>query len=116
MVTVGMNYQVRAGQDEKFVSVFKSVMALMNDLPGHVKTHLYHDVFEPGSYVILSEWQTEADFEAFQNTEQFKKVTSWGREQILEGRPRHEVYRTGSVTGAPAGSGCPVQHHAIKSA
>ena len=116
MVTVGMNYQVRDGQGEKFEAVFKSVMALMETLPGHVQTHLYHDVFHSGAYVILSEWQSEETFNAFQDSEQFKKVTSWGREQILEGRPRHEIYRTGTVSAAVGAVGCPVRHHAVHSA
>jgi heme-degrading monooxygenase HmoA len=45
-----------------------------------------------GSYVILSEWANRAAFDAFVASEAFKNVTTWGKEQILAGRPSHTYY------------------------
>ena len=35
---------------------------------------------------------SKKDFESFLHSDAFKKVTSWGRAEILRGRPRHKVY------------------------
>ena len=92
MVTIGMNYDVLEGQGEKFESVFKSVLDIMNHTDGHVQSSLYKDVFKPNAYLIVSEWSEEAAFRAFTTSEQFNKIVDWGKEQILAGRPRHEIY------------------------
>lgn len=106
MVTIGMNYDVLEGQTEKFESVFKSVLEIMNKTEGHAKSSLYKDVFKPNAYLIVSEWSDEAAFRAFTTSDQFKKVVDWGKEQILAGRPHHEVY---GGSAAPRGAEqCPV--------
>ncbi|MBI2423098.1 MAG: antibiotic biosynthesis monooxygenase [Candidatus Hydrogenedentes bacterium] len=111
MITVGMNYEVLAGKEDQFESVFKSVLAIMNEMPGHAESHLYADVFSRNSYLIVSEWTDQEAFETFTHSEKFLKVTAWGREQILAGRPRHEIYGAGAVSSeSDAGPGCPVAH------
>jgi heme-degrading monooxygenase HmoA len=45
--------------------------------------------------LIVSRWDSEDAFRAFTASEKFKKVTSWGRENILSGPPRHTTYREG---------------------
>lgn len=92
MVTIGMNYDVLEGKAEKFESVFKSVLDIMNGMEGHAKSSLYKDLFKPNAYLIVSEWRDEAAFRAFTTSEQFNKIVDWGKEQILAGRPTHEVY------------------------
>lgn len=98
MVTIGMNYDVLEGKAEKFESVFKSVLDIMNGMEGHAKSSLYKDLFKPNAYLIVSEWSDEGAFRAFTASDQFKKVVDWGKEQILAGRPSHEVYG-GSAQG-----------------
>lgn len=111
MVTVGMNYEVLPGKEDQFESVFKSVLVLMETLDGHRASRLFKDVFQPSSYLIVSEWASVAAFEAFTHSEKFQKVTTWGREQILAGRPRHEIYGADATPApAPAPGGCPVAH------
>lgn len=94
MVTVGMNYSVIAGKEEVFEKAFQSVLNVMKEMQGHVDSHLYKDVAAPSSYLIVSEWNDRSAFDAFIKSEQFAKVTNWGKEQILSGRPRHQVYTT----------------------
>jgi len=53
---------------------------------------MFEDVASTGSYVILSSWQAREDFEKFIHSPEFKKVTDWGKAEMLRGRPRHKVY------------------------
>ena len=94
MVTVGMNYQVLPGKEEVFENAFSQVLKVMSEDEGHENSHLYKDVKDPNSYLIVSEWGDEEAFNAFVRSEKFGKVTNWGKEQILAGRPKHQVYRS----------------------
>jgi len=104
MVTVGMNYKVRAGKGPVFEQVFYKVIEIMQDNPGHVRTDLYANVRDRDSYLIMSEWNDRAAFDAFIASEQFRNVANWGKEEILVGRPSHQYY---GGEGAAAGSAAP---------
>lgn len=93
MVTIGMNYFVREGKEKVFEDACASVVQAMQQVDGHDESHLYHRVGGEPVYLIVSRWDSEASFRAFVASEQFKKVTSWGRENILTGPPRHTTYR-----------------------
>lgn len=93
--TIGMHYDVLPGKEEEFERGFTSVLDHLKTVTGHVESHLYEDVNSTGSYVILSQWQSKESFEAFIKSEAFRNVTSWGRAEILRGRPRHKVYLNG---------------------
>ncbi len=93
MVTIGMNYQVLPGKAEVFEKAFSAVLSVMKDSPGHTTSFLYKDVFNANSYLIVSEWNDQVAFGAFIKSEGFAKVTNWGKEQILAGRPKHQVYQ-----------------------
>lgn len=92
MITVGMNYRVLPGKEDVFERAFGSVLEVMKETEGHADSHLWRDVGEAGSYLITSEWDDRDAFQAFIGSERFRKVVSWGGEQILAGRPTHEVY------------------------
>lgn len=94
MVTVGMNYKVLAGKESVFENAFRGVLKLMGEMEGHQETHLYRDIDDPQSYLIVSEWNSKDAFDAFVGSEKFAQVTNWGKEQILAGRPKHEVYES----------------------
>jgi len=93
MVTIGMNYQVLPGKEEVFEKAFGAVLNVMKDSPGHTTSFLYKDVNNANSYLIVSEWNDQAAFQGFIKSEAFAKVTNWGKEQILAGRPKHQVYQ-----------------------
>jgi heme-degrading monooxygenase HmoA len=95
MTTIGMHYDVIAGKEQEFEAGFLSVLEHLKSVPGHVESHLFQDVASAGSYLILSEWQTHEQFEAFIRSEAFAAAKSWGRAEILRGRPRHKVYENG---------------------
>jgi heme-degrading monooxygenase HmoA len=92
MVTIGMNYKVIPGKEHDFIAMWNKVLEIMNGAEGHAESHLYSDVNEPNSFLIVSEWTRKDAFDAFTRSETFAKVVSWGREQILMGRPKHEIY------------------------
>jgi len=92
MTTIGMHYDVIPGKEQVFVDAFANVLGAMKTLPGHVESRLYEDVFQKGSFVIFSQWERKEDFEAFIPSDAFRKTVTWGKEQILRGRPQHKVY------------------------
>ena len=92
MTTIGMHYEVVPGKEEEFERGFVGVLEHLKTVEGHVESHMYEDVQSVGSYVILSQWASKDAFEKFIQSEAFKKVTAWGKAELLRGRPRHKVY------------------------
>lgn len=106
MITVGMNYEVIEGKQQEFEAMFAKVLEAMQGMPGHGESHLYRDVSNDRSYLIISEWTDQNAFDAFIASDRFKAVANWGKEKILAARPKHEVYgRTDQKGGS-----CPAGH------
>jgi heme-degrading monooxygenase HmoA len=93
MVTIGMNYKILPGKEDNFERMFKNVLHSLQAVTGHGKSALYKDVTDFQSYLIVSEWDSEEDFNAFVQSEKFRGVVTWGQENILADRPVHTVYR-----------------------
>jgi len=94
MVTIGMNYKVLEGKNEVFEQVFDQVIQGMQGLAGHQESHLFREVGHSQNYLILSVWTDQNAFNDFIQSEKFKKVTNWGKEQILADRPVHTTYQS----------------------
>ncbi|MFQ5699179.1 MAG: antibiotic biosynthesis monooxygenase family protein [Myxococcota bacterium] len=96
VVTIGMNYSVRAGKEDVFEAACRRVVETMAGVEGHAESRIYRSI-EEGSreYLIVSRWSSEDAFGSFIRSEAFRKVTDWGAANILEGRPRHTTYREG---------------------
>lgn len=93
MVTIGMNYSVREGKEKVFEDACARVIQTMGGLDGHSESKLFREVGAGGRhYLIVSVWSSEQAFRDFVASDAFKKVTNWGAENILEGRPSHTVY------------------------
>ena len=90
MTTIGMHYDVVPGKEEEFERGFVGVIEHLKSVAGHIESRMYEDVQSTGSYVILSEWDSKATFQAFLQSAAFKQVTSWGKAEILRARPRHK--------------------------
>jgi heme-degrading monooxygenase HmoA len=96
VVTIGMNYEVLAGKEEIFEAACKRVLEGMAAADGHDNSRIYRNIeAQPAEYLIVSRWSDETAFQAFISSDAFKKVTNWGRENILAGRPSHTTYREG---------------------
>jgi heme-degrading monooxygenase HmoA len=93
MVTVGMNYHVLPGKQADFEQKFAAVIDALRAAPGHTNSTLWKDVSDDASYLITSEWSDEDAFKQFIGSEAFRSVTTWGKEQILSGRPQHKIYK-----------------------
>lgn len=93
MITVGMNYHVLPGKQGEFESKFQAVIDALKAAPGHTSSTLWKDVSDDASYLITSEWNDEQAFRDFIQSDAFRTVTNWGKEQILSGRPQHKVYK-----------------------
>lgn len=92
MVTIGMNYVVLPGKEKAFEAKFAGVTKALEEAPGHDNSHLYCDVGNQQSYLIVSQWNDAKAFDRFIASDAFKAVTDWGTEHILAGRPKHQVY------------------------
>lgn len=92
MTTIGMHYDVIPGKEDQFEKGFLGVLEHLKTVPGHVESHMYEDVASVGSYVILSQWQTHEQFQAFLQSPAFAKVVAWGKAEMLRSRPRHKIY------------------------
>lgn len=93
MITIGMNYDVIPGKEGEFESAVQGVMNALNKATGHARSLLYRDCAQDNSYLIMSEWTDETAFHAFVGSEAFHNVASWGTNNILSDRPRHQLYR-----------------------
>lgn len=93
MVTIGMNYYVRAGKEKVFEDACRKVVETLQAAEGHDESKIYRSI-ESGDpeYLIVSRWSSEDAFQAFIRSDQFRKVTTWGAENILTGPPRHTTY------------------------
>lgn len=93
MVTIGMNYRILPGKEKIFEEAFNNVLNVMKEIEGHSKSFLFRDVNDAQSYLIVSDWSSEEAFNGFIQSEKFRKVANWGKENILAGRPSHTVYK-----------------------
>lgn len=113
MITVGMDYKIVAGKDEEFLAVFKKVVGIMADMSGHTATHIYRDVDAEHDYLIVSEWTDKSAFDAFIASDRFKGVVTWGKENVLRDRPKHEIYGSETPPPPPQAAppkGCPMHN------
>ncbi len=94
MITVGMNYHVIEGKQQDFEEKFAAVIGALNAAEGHSSSTLWKDVADGASYLITSAWSEEEAFTGFIQSDAFRSVTDWGKEQILSGRPRHKIYKS----------------------
>jgi heme-degrading monooxygenase HmoA len=93
VVTIGMNYFVRDGKEEVFEAACAKVIDLMADIGGHDESHIYRRVAQGSPvYLVVSRWENEDAFSNFVASDAFKKVTDWGKLNILNGRPTHTTY------------------------
>jgi heme-degrading monooxygenase HmoA len=94
VVTIGMNYSVIEGKEQVFEDACARVIGAMQGIDGHGESRLFKEVGAGKChYLIVSSWSSEDAFRAFIASDAFKKVTNWGAQNILAGRPSHTVYR-----------------------
>ena len=96
MVTIGMNYEVLPGKEQIFEDACAKVVVTMESIDGHDHSQIYKSISPAESaYLIVSRWASEQAFQDFIASDAFKKVTNWGKENILAARPSHTTYQEG---------------------
>ena len=94
MVTIGMNYFVIPGKEQVFEDACAKVIKTMSGIDGHDTSSLFKEVGDGVPvYLISSRWTDEQAFKDFIASDAFKKVTNWGKLNILRGRPMHTTYK-----------------------
>ncbi len=94
MVTIGMNYFVIPGKEQIFEDACAKVVETMEGIEGHDESSIYREVGDGDPvYLIVSRWRDEQAFKDFTASDAFKKVTNWGKLNILAGRPTHTTYQ-----------------------
>ena len=89
----GVRLMYTVGKQQDFEEKFAAVIDALNVAEGHSSSTLWKDVSDGASYLITSEWSDEQAFTDFIRSDAFRAVTSWGKEQILSGRPQHKIYK-----------------------
>ena len=96
MITIGMNYYVIPGKEQPFEAACAKVIDTMAGIEGHDASEIYRQLGNKDPvYLILSRWSNETAFDEFVASDAFKKVTNWGKQNILSARPQHTTYRSG---------------------
>ncbi len=108
MVTIGMNYRVIERKQDIFEHAFNNVVKAMTQIDGHGESHMFRDINDPLHYVIVSQWNSKEAFNNFIASDTFRNIATWGKEQILSERPRHEIY------GEPESAACSANFRAAQ--
>ena len=91
---IAMNrFQIAPGQEDAFEEAWRRRESHLDGVPGFLSFWLLRG--PEGDFISCSRWESEAAFNAFVASDAFKKVTSWGKQNILAGPPRHTTYREG---------------------
>jgi chlorite dismutase len=87
--TMGMFYTVADGHREDFVETFDDVGEMLADMDGHLETDLLANVDDEDDMFIASQWRSREDAMEFFRSDAFRETVQYGRETLLDGRPRH---------------------------
>ncbi len=64
------------GQEAAFEAAFEEVSRKVRGTPGHIRDELLRDAGAPGSYVLLSEWESKATFLAWEDAPIHRETTT----------------------------------------
>jgi heme-degrading monooxygenase HmoA len=59
--------RVAEGDAEQFEKAFAAVRARVTGTPGHIRDELLRDAEDPTRYILLSEWESEEQFRAWED-------------------------------------------------
>jgi heme-degrading monooxygenase HmoA len=83
--------EITQGDEKAFEQAFAKVAAGMKGTPGHIRDELLRDAREPSSYVLVGEWTTREEFQAWFDDPKHPEMTTPMR-RYWAGRARHGVY------------------------
>ena len=83
--------KIRQGEEAKFEAAYAEVTRKVKGTPGHISDELLRDTGEPGSYILLSEWQSKEAFLAWEDAPIHMQTTTPMR-PFWAGRVERRIY------------------------
>ncbi len=68
--------KVKPGEEEQFESAYAEVTRKVKGTPGHRRDELLRNTSEPGSYVLLSEWESREKFLEWEDAPIHRQTTT----------------------------------------
>lgn len=68
--------RVADGKEAEFEAAFARVTAAVKGTPGHIRDELLREPARPGHYVLLSEWESEDAFRAWEDAPIHRELTT----------------------------------------
>jgi heme-degrading monooxygenase HmoA len=90
---------IKSGAQQEFEAAFASVTQQVKGTPGHIKDELIKDASNPDSYILLSEWESQEAFLAWENAPVHKETTTPMR-PYWAGRVERKIYDVAYRLGA----------------
>jgi heme-degrading monooxygenase HmoA len=88
-----------------FEKAYTSVAEQVSGTPGHIRDELLRDQTRPGGYILLSEWESEERFLAWEDAPVHREATTPMR-PYWAGRVERHIYPVRATRGGVrAGSG-----------
>jgi heme-degrading monooxygenase HmoA len=84
---------VRDGDATAFEEAYSEVSAKVLGTPGHLRDELLHQVDTPNTYILLSEWQSEEQFRAWEDAPVHREITVPMR-PYWSGQIERRIYET----------------------
>jgi len=97
---------VQEGKEAVFEAAYARVTAAVQGTPGHIRDELLREPARPGRYVLLSEWESEEAFRAWEDAPIHRELTTPMR-PYWAGRVERTIYEVahrldGARSEAPA--------------
>lgn len=83
--------EIKPGDEEAFEQAFSEVATRMKGAPGHVRDELLRDVRNPSAYVLLGDWTSLEEFQAWFDAPEHPDTTTPMR-RYWAGRARHSLW------------------------
>ncbi len=83
--------KIRPGEETAFEAAYADVTRKVMGTSGHVRDELLRDTTEPGSYILLSEWESKEAFLAWENAPIHMQTTTPMRPHWA-GRVERKIY------------------------
>lgn len=90
--------KIKEGQEKEFEAAYAEVTRKVKGTPGHVCDELLRNTQEPGSYVLLSEWESKEKFLAWEDAPVHKETTTPMR-PYWAGRVERVIYEVAHRLG-----------------
>lgn len=76
MVRATLTMKVHAGREGEFEAAWASVAAVTRQVPGNLRQTLLRASDEPGTFIIVSDWEDRAAFGAFERSPEQDDLTA----------------------------------------